>query len=103
MRSQTTQQRQSPRFPQLRLAKIQPSGGGPTRFCLVTNMSDGGVRLHVLGAGIPNEFLLTLSGERPPMLAGTKRSGGSGLTWAPSAWRLLRMMSGPIKIVQSNF
>jgi hypothetical protein len=65
MRSQTTQQRQSPRFPQLRLAKIQPSGGGPTRFCLVTNMSDGGVRLHVLGAGIPNEFLLTLSGERP--------------------------------------
>jgi hypothetical protein len=32
---------------------------------MVTNMSDGGVRLQVLGAEIPDEFSLTLCGDRP--------------------------------------
>jgi hypothetical protein len=32
---------------------------------MVTNMSDGGVRLQVLGAEIPDEFLLTLCGDQP--------------------------------------
>jgi hypothetical protein len=60
----TTQQRQSSRHPLRRLAKITPPKGGPSQLCMVTNMSDGGVRLQVLGAEIPDEFLLTLCGEQ---------------------------------------
>jgi hypothetical protein len=32
---------------------------------MVTNMSDGGVRLQVLGAEIPDEFSLTLCCDQP--------------------------------------
>ena len=32
---------------------------------MVANMSDGGVRLQVLGAEIPDEFSLTLCGDQP--------------------------------------
>ena len=59
----TTQQRESPRHPLRRLAKVTTSKGGPLQLCMVTNMSDGGVRLQVLGAEIPDEFWLTLCGE----------------------------------------
>jgi hypothetical protein len=62
---QTPQQRQSPRHPLRRLANVRPSKGGPSQLCMVTNMSDGGVRLQVLGAEIPDEFLLTLCGDQP--------------------------------------
>jgi hypothetical protein len=62
---QTTQQRQSPRHPLRRLAKVTSSKGGPSQLCMVTNMSDGGVRLQVLGAEIPDEFLLTICGDQP--------------------------------------
>ena len=34
-------------------------------MCMVTDMSDGGVRLQVLGAEIPDEFLLTICGDQP--------------------------------------
>ena len=61
----TTQQRQSPRHPLRRLAKITTPTDGPSQLCMVTDMSDGGVRLQVLGAEIPDEFLLTLSGDQP--------------------------------------
>jgi hypothetical protein len=30
---------------------------------LVTNVSDGGVRLHIEGAEVPDQFVLLLSGE----------------------------------------
>jgi len=62
---QTTQQRLSPRHPLRRLAKVTASKGGPSQLCMVTNMSDGGVRLQILGAEIPDEFLLTLCGNQP--------------------------------------
>ncbi|MGA7433253.1 MAG: PilZ domain-containing protein [Xanthobacteraceae bacterium] len=62
---QTEQPRQSPRHPLRRLAKVTSSKGGPSQLCMVTNVSDGGVRLQVLGAEIPDEFSLTLSGDGP--------------------------------------
>jgi hypothetical protein len=56
-RMQTPQQRQSPRHPLRRLANVTPSKGGPSQLCIVTNMSDGGVRVQVLGAEIPGRVL----------------------------------------------
>ena len=44
-----------------RLARIQVSGGALPRDCLLTNISDGGVRLHVEGIDVPDRFVLLLS------------------------------------------
>jgi hypothetical protein len=58
--------RQSPRYPLERLAKLQPPDGGQPRYCLVTDVSDGGVRLRGFGGSeIPDEFVLTISGDGP--------------------------------------
>ena len=65
MRSQTTLQRQSPRYPLERLAKLRPANGGAAQYCLVTDMSEGGIRLNALGNKIPDEFILNLSGDGP--------------------------------------
>jgi len=46
-----------------RTAKIQLANGTLPRDCLVTDISDGGVRLHVEGFDVPDEFVLLLSGE----------------------------------------
>lgn len=46
-----------------RMAKIQVGTGTLPRDCLVTDISDGGVRLHVEGFEIPEEFVLLLSGD----------------------------------------
>jgi hypothetical protein len=46
-----------------RIAKIQLSAGTLPRDCLVTDISTGGVRLHVEGFEVPNDFVLFLSGE----------------------------------------
>jgi hypothetical protein len=53
--------RQSERRPISSLAKIQVSGGAFPRDCLLTNISDGGVRLHVEGLDVPDRFILLLS------------------------------------------
>jgi hypothetical protein len=47
-----------------RRAKIQLAGGSLPRDCLLTNMSDGGVRLHVEGVDVPDRFVLLLSDDR---------------------------------------
>jgi hypothetical protein len=65
MRSRTMQQRQSPRYPLGRLAKIRPANGSEAQYCLVTDVSGGGMRLNALGSKIPDEFTLSLSGEGP--------------------------------------
>lgn len=46
-----------------RMAKIQFANGMLPRDCLITDISDGGVRLHVEGYDVPDEFVLVLSGE----------------------------------------
>ena len=94
---QTTQQRQSPRYPLRRLAKVTPSKGGPSQLCMVANMSDGGVRLQVLGAEIPDEFSLTLCGDRPA------DAGKYKVVWRLGADVGAKLMppapdAGPIKI-----
>ena len=46
-----------------RVAKIQVASGTLPRDCLITNISTGGVRLHVEGVEVPDDFVLVLSGE----------------------------------------
>lgn len=55
--------RQSPRSPLECLAKLRPASGGAPDYCLVTDMSDGGVRLNTFGRKIPDEFALSLVGD----------------------------------------
>jgi hypothetical protein len=55
--------RQSARRAINRIAKIQVGGSALPRDCLITNISEGGVRLHVEGYEVPDRFLLTLQGE----------------------------------------
>jgi len=55
--------RQSRRRLLNRTAKIQVGNGTLPRDCLITDISDGGVRLHVEGFDVPDEFVLLLSGE----------------------------------------
>jgi hypothetical protein len=46
-----------------RAAKIQFGSGTLPRDCLITDISDGGVRLHVEGFEVPDDFILLLSGD----------------------------------------
>jgi hypothetical protein len=57
--------RQTPRFAMRGAARLQAGGTPFPRDCLVTDVSDGGVRLYVEGAGVPDEFTLYFAnGER---------------------------------------
>jgi PilZ domain len=57
--------RRSTRHAISRLAKLQIPGSTLPRDCLVTNISDGGVRLHVEGVEVPDHFVLLISdGDR---------------------------------------
>jgi hypothetical protein len=44
------------------LAKIQFGTGSLPRDCWISDVSDGGVRLHAEGVSVPDEFILMLSG-----------------------------------------
>jgi len=46
-----------------RMAKIQLGSGMLPRDCLITDISTGGVRLHVEGFDVPDDFVLLLSGD----------------------------------------
>jgi hypothetical protein len=61
--AKTNERRRSPRRLINRMAKIQLANGTLPRDCLVTDISAGGVRLHVEGFEIPDDFVLLLSGE----------------------------------------
>ena len=43
--------------------KSRSRAGTLPRDCLITDISDGGVRLHVEGFEVPDEFVLLLSGD----------------------------------------
>jgi PilZ domain len=59
------ERRQAPRYPLERLAKIQIGSGTSPRYCLVIDISGGGVRINGYGFDIPDEFVLLLSGDGP--------------------------------------
>ncbi len=46
-----------------RMAKIQVASGALLRDCMITDISGGGVRLHVEGVDVPEDFVLFLTGE----------------------------------------
>jgi hypothetical protein len=55
--------RRAPRRLINRIAKIQSGSGTLPRDCLITDISTGGVRLHVEGFEVPDDFVLLLSGD----------------------------------------
>jgi hypothetical protein len=55
------EKRKSKRQPISRYAKLHLPGGSLPRDCLVTDISDGGVRLHVEGVDVPDQFVVVLS------------------------------------------
>jgi hypothetical protein len=55
--------RRAPRRPINRLAKINLGNGRLPRDCVITDISTGGVRLHVEGFDVPDEFVLLLCGD----------------------------------------
>jgi hypothetical protein len=59
------ERRAAPRYLVERLAKIQAKIGAPMRHCLVTEISDGGIRLNAFGCDVPDEFVLLRSGDGP--------------------------------------
>jgi PilZ domain len=48
-----------------RVAKWQTEPSALPRDCTITNLSDGGARLFVDDAELPNRFILSISGDVP--------------------------------------
>jgi hypothetical protein len=65
--------RTAPRHSLARLAKIQLGNGNRPFYCVVTDVSEGGVRVHANGFEVPDEFGLLLSGVDGPFQNGTYR------------------------------
>ena len=61
------EKRGAPRYPLERLAKIRPGRSNPPRYCLITDISDGGVRVNGFGFDIPDEFVLLAFGDGPDL------------------------------------
>jgi hypothetical protein len=59
------ERRQSPRHRMGRLATIKLGVGIAPRYCLVTNVSEEGVRLQLNGIDLVDEFVLLFPGESP--------------------------------------
>ena len=59
----SAERRRSQRRQMSRVAKIQFGTGALPRDCLITDISEGGVRLHVEGIDVPDDFILLLSGD----------------------------------------
>jgi hypothetical protein len=59
--------RRTQRFRVSGIAKIQPNAGALPRECWVSDLSDGGVRLHSEHVEVPEQFLLLFpnAGPRP--------------------------------------
>lgn len=55
------ERRKSAREPFNRFARVQGEPGSPSRDCLIINMSDDGVRLHVENFDVPTDFQLIMS------------------------------------------
>jgi len=57
--------RRSERLAVRGMAKIQFGAGSLPRDCWISDLSDGGARLHAEGVAVPNEFILVLPGTGP--------------------------------------
>jgi len=57
------ERRQTPRRRLGRIAAMQFWEDGPQHYCLVTNISEGGVQLHINGFNVPDEFTLLFPEE----------------------------------------
>ncbi len=57
------ERRISERRPINLVAKIQLGTGSPPRDCVIADISTGGVKLHVEGFEVPDDFVLILSGD----------------------------------------
>ena len=57
-----TERRATPRQRLGRLATMLVGGDAPPRYCLVTDYSEGGVRVNSNGLKIPDKFELRFSG-----------------------------------------
>jgi hypothetical protein len=60
------ERRNSPRYNFNRHARIQVEGSGPSRDCLIVDMSEGGVRLHSETIEVPNDFTLLIADAEHP-------------------------------------
>ncbi len=54
--------RKDPRYKINSIARVQCQTGALPRDCLVTDISEGGVRLHAEGLDVPSRFILFLAG-----------------------------------------
>lgn len=59
------ERRQEPRHGLARVAQIQLGTGAAPLYCVVTDISDGGVHVHANGFHVPDEFVLLLAGDGP--------------------------------------
>ena len=57
------ERRQTPRHRLGRLATMVLGDDVPSRLCLVSDLSEGGVRVNANGIRIPDEFVLHFSGS----------------------------------------
>ena len=73
MLQQFEERRQEPRQGLARVAQIQLRNDAAPIYCVVTDMSDGGVRVHANGFHVPDEFVLLLSNGDGPFQNGTYR------------------------------
>jgi hypothetical protein len=60
------ERRNSPRYNFNRYARIQAEGPGPSRDCLIVDMSESGVRLHSEIIEMPNDFTLVIADAEHP-------------------------------------
>ena len=60
------ERRNSKRYNFNRYARIQVEMSGPSRDCLIVNMSEEGVRLHSEIMEMPNEFTLVIADAEHP-------------------------------------
>jgi hypothetical protein len=70
---ESAERRNAPRHSIGRLAKVRLGNGAPPLYCVVTDISDGGIRIFANRFEVPDEFELELSGVDGPFQNGTYR------------------------------
>ena len=79
------ERRWSPRRRLYRAAKIKVGVGILAHDCILIDISERGVRLHIAGFDVPDEFVLLLSGDGVVRESKYRWSGGEAMKSAPSS------------------